>query len=527
MNRQIRQLAFALMALYVTLFVALNYWQVDRTDELASQPGNTRARIREFNRPRGEIITADGVVVACSREIAAAPFIDECRPQCSTVPLPTPEQSARSDVTYQRLYPTCDLFAQVVGYSTFGLGSTQIERTRNDVLVGNTLLQQVGALDDLFNPNFDISGTVRLTLREDMQRLAKFLLGPREGAIVMTEVATGAVTAMWSWPSFDPNLVAQPSYDAAFDYLTELQADPGDPLLANAYQQRYMPGSTFKVLTTGAGLDAGVLSLDRVFENEREYLPPQTTDPVENYGGGLCGGDLTEVFARSCNTPFARTAIELGPERFQEFIARWGVGEALPIDLPGAVASTIGDFSTIDDNLPLLAMRGFGQNEDQMVPLHMAMVAATVANHGDMMRPYVVDVELDHEGNVLDRTRPEVWKRPISRQTAGILQGLMRQVAETGTASCCIGLDGGIPVAAKTGTAQLNGPGEPERSHAWIVAYAPADAPRYAVAVMIEGTNAEISAQTGGRLAGPIAKAMLDGVFAADGITATPQDSVP
>jgi peptidoglycan glycosyltransferase len=89
----------------------------------------------------------------------------------------------------------------------------------------------------------------------------------------------------------------------------------------------------------------------------------------------------------------------------------------------------------------------------------------------------------------------------------------MVQVAEVGTASCCIGLDGGIPVAAKTGTAQLNGPGEPEASHAWIVAYAPADAPKYAVAVMLKGTNAEISASTGGRLAGPIAKGMLDVVF--------------
>ena len=527
MNRQIRQLAFVLMALYVTLFVALNYWQVEHTEELASEAGNTRARIREFNHPRGQILSADGVVLACSREIAGAPFVDECRQECSDVPLPSPDQAAGTDVEFQRLYPTCDLFAQVVGYSTFGLGSTQIERTRNDVLVGNTLTQQVGALDDLFDPNLDVSGSVRLTLREDMQRTAKFVLGPREGAVVMLEVATGAVTAMWSYPSFDPNLVAQPDYNGAYDYLTALQNDPGDPLLANSYQQRYMPGSTFKVLTTGAGFDAGVLTLDRVFENLREWEPPQTNDPIQNYDNSVCGGDMTEVFARSCNIPFAQTAIELGPQRFQEMMARWGIGERIPIDLPGAAAATIGDFTNIADNLPLLAMRGFGQNEDQMVPIHMAMVAATVANNGDMMAPYVVDTELDHDGNVLARTEPEVWKRPISRQTAGILQGLMVQVAERGTASCCIALEGGIPVAAKTGTAQLNGPGEPERSHAWIVAYAPADAPRYAVAVMIEGTSEDISASTGGRLAGPVAKAMLDAVLAADAAEAAAAATVP
>jgi peptidoglycan glycosyltransferase len=206
----------------------------------------------------------------------------------------------------------------------------------------------------------------------------------------------------------------------------------------------------------------------------------------------------------------------LGPDRFQEGIARWGVGEQIPIDLPRAATSTIGDFENIDQQLPLLAIRGFGQNDDQMVPIHMAMVAAAVANDGEMMKPFVVDAELDHDGRVISRTQPEVWQRPISRQTAGILQDLMVGVAESGTASCCIGLDNGISVAAKTGTAQLNGPGEPERSHAWIVAYAPAERPKYAVVVMLKGTNAEISAGTGGRLGGPIAKAMLDAVFAVD-----------
>jgi peptidoglycan glycosyltransferase len=169
-------------------------------------------------------------------------------------------------------------------------------------------------------------------------------------------------------------------------------------------------------------------------------------------------------------------------------------------------------------------MRGFGQNDDQMVPIHMAMVAAAVANDGAMMKPFVVDAELDHSGRVISRTQPEVWKRPISRQTAEILQDLMVGVAENGTASCCIALANDISVAAKTGTAQLNGPGEPERSHAWIVAFAPADAPKYAVAVMLKGTNAEISAGTGGRLGGPIAKAMLDAMFEIDPPTAPPAD---
>jgi peptidoglycan glycosyltransferase len=126
----------------------------------------------------------------------------------------------------------------------------------------------------------------------------------------------------------------------------------------------------------------------------------------------------------------------------------------------------------------------------------------------------VVDARLDHSGRVLDSTDPEVWKQPMSAGTAQILTDLMVQVATDGTASCCIALEGGVPVAAKTGTAQLNSPGEPEESHAWIVAFAPADDPQYAVAVVVEGTNAEISASTGGQLAGPIAKTVLDAALA-------------
>jgi peptidoglycan glycosyltransferase len=203
-------------------------------------------------------------------------------------------------------------------------------------------------------------------------------------------------------------------------------------------------------------------------------------------------------------------------------MTRWGIGEPIPIDLPRAAASTIGDTSNLDQNLPLLAIRGFGQNDDQVVPIHMAMAAAAVANGGVMMKPYVVDAELDHQNRVLHRTAPEAWKTPITPGTAAILTQLMIGVAERGTASCCIALEGGIPVAAKTGTAQLNAAGEPEASHLWITAFAPADAPKYAVVVMLKGTNEEISAGTGGRVAGPIAKAMLDAVFAADAAALVP-----
>ena len=290
MNRSIRHLAAGLIACYVALFVMMNYWQVGRTDELAAQPENTRALIREFNRPRGPIVSADGVVVARS----------------------VPAEGV-SSVDFVRQYPTGDLFANVTGYHTFGLGSTQLEREKSSVLTGSTTRQQLLALPGLVAGQTDTSGSVQLTMRHDLQQVAKFLLGEREGSIVVLDPRTGAVLAMWSYPTFDPNLVADPDYDSAFEVLSELQADPEDPLLANAYMQRYMPGSTYKILTTGIALEEGIVTPETVFETETEYTPPQTTRPVGNYRGTACGGDFVEVFARSCNTPFARMADELGP----------------------------------------------------------------------------------------------------------------------------------------------------------------------------------------------------------------------
>ena len=198
-------------------------------------------------------------------------------------------------------------------------------------------------------------------------------------------------------------------------------------------------------------------------------------------------------------------------------VRAWGVGERIPIDLPAPAASNFenagNDPIDFAQNLPLLAIAGFGQANDAMTPLHMCMVASTVANGGRMMTPYVVASTTDHSGRVLDRTQPSVWRNPISLFTASVLNQLMVGVVANGTGKP-MQLANGVQAAAKTGTAQLNGAGEPQRSHAWIIGFAPAPAPRYAIAVVLKGTTDEISAGTGGRLAGPIAKTVLDYLMA-------------
>jgi peptidoglycan glycosyltransferase len=204
----------------------------------------------------------------------------------------------------------------------------------------------------------------------------------------------------------------------------------------------------------------------------------------------------------------------VGPDLFLAGVNKFGFDEEIPFDLPGAANSTFGgsaaDFA---DSLALLAIHGFGQGQVQVVPLHMALIASAVANNGVMMRPHVVGSTRTAAGVDMFRTEPEAWKTPMSAATAAKLRELMIGVVQNGTASCCMQLANGEVAAAKTGTAQLNAEGKPQRSHAWITAFAPAGAgetPRVAVAVMLKGVNDEISSGTGGRLAGPVAKTLLD-----------------
>jgi penicillin-binding protein A len=496
-NRQIRQLAVGLMACYIVLFATLNYWQVAQEKDLNANVENTRAVRREFERPRGPIVSADGIVAAIS----------------------TPTTGPDGKVSRQRDYPTGDLLSNVTGYFTLGFGSTQIERQYGDVLTGSTTEQQVRAIQDLLSDEADNSGSVQLTLRHDLQQVAKFALGGRTGSVAVIEVETGAVRAMYSNPTYDPNTFVGLPFEEAQDRIVELQDAPGDPLVDPAYRQRFMPGSTFKVITTGIGLEAGVIDRASQFENATEWIPPQTNDPIQNYRGSECGGDLPEVFRRSCNIPFAQTAISIGPDAMIAGTQAWGIGEPIPIDLPKPATSTFGNTDNLDDQLPLLAIRGFGQNEDQMVPLHMAMVAGAVANGGEMMAPYVVDATLDHDGRVLNETQPSVWKTPISPETAGLLTELMTGVTEgdRGTAGS-VQLEGGVRFAAKTGTAQLGIVDDPDLVHAWMIGFAPLEAPKYAIAVVLTDLQStQADAATGGREAGPIVKAMLDYLLTGQG----------
>ena len=484
MNRRIRQLGIGLVACYVALFISLNYWQVLRADDLNADPRNTRQAAADFARERGRILTADGVVAA---------------------------ESVPVDTRYEwlRTYPQGDLLGHVTGWFSFLFGTDGIERQYDAELAGRTVEQRVRGFADLFVPRRRLAD-VTLTVRADVQRAARDALGEQEGSVVAVDPRTGAVLALWSWPSYDPNLLSTHDFDMAREARALFLLDPRNPLRASSYRDRYFPGSTFKVVTGVAGLESGgVTAVAPEYPVETEWTPPQTTRPIRN-SGGACGGPLPEIMRVSCNTSFARMGVDLGAQRMVDTATAFGFNRDVPIDLPRPVQSVYPPVEAFADDIPKLAQTAFGQNEVQATPLQMAMVAAAVANGGTLMQPYVMRDIRDADGTVTRRTLPTRWSTVMSPASAATMRDAMVGVVTSGTGQRA--QIPGVSVAGKTGTAQLGT--DPPSSHAWFVSFAPAEAPRVAVAVIVEGQPG-VSEVTGGRLAAPIARAVMEAVLAA------------
>jgi penicillin-binding protein A len=482
-NRQIRRLGVGLLACYVALFAMLNWVQVIQADTYNDNPLNTAKIRRDFNRPRGSIVSADGAVLATS--------------------IDNPDPDSQFDRI--RTYPEGDLFAQVTGYFSFWFGSTGVEREYSEELAGQTFEQQLRGFGDLFVQTENV-GDVTVSVRRDLQQIARDTLGEREGSVVALDVKTGELLAFWSFPSFDPNLLAGLDFEQVEQNWALLNLAPGQPLRAHQFQERYFPGSTFKVVTGSTGVQTGKVTPEQpVYPVERSYTPPQTDVPISNFGGSFCGGALFEILARSCNTSFARMGVEtLGPDDMVNGAESFGFNDTPPIDLPGAVSSVFPtDFS---QDLPKLAQSAIGQNDVQASPLQMALATAAVANGGKIMRPHVMSEVRDAQQEVVDQFEPSVWKEPLSAEHALTMRQAMIGVVTGGTATSLA--IPGFEVGGKTGTAQLGT--TPPRSHTWIIGFGgPPGDPQVAVAaVVLDQPGA--SEFTGGAVAAPVARAVLE-----------------
>jgi peptidoglycan glycosyltransferase len=487
MNTSLRRISMMVMALTVVLLINATVTQVFRADALRSDPRNQRVLLDEYSRQRGQI-TAGGQLLAYSL-------------------------STNGRYRYLRVYPDPLLYAPVTGFYSLRYSSNGLERAEDLILNGSDERLFGRRLADFFTGRDPRGGNVETTLVPRVQQAAWSALqqgcgGPCKGSVVALEPSTGKILAMVSSPSYDPNLLSTHATDAQGEAWQRLRDDPTSPLTNRAIAERYPPGSTFKVITTAAALQAGI-SEDAPLTAAGSITLPDSTATLENYGGAQCGGaptaPLREAFERSCNTAFVELGIRIGADALRRTADAFGF-DSPPSSIPLQVAeSTIGPMA----DAAAVGMSSMGQKDVAVTPLQNAMIAAAVANSGMVMAPYLVD-RLEGPGlSNISATAPQEQRRAVSAQVAAKLTDLMIG-AEKFTQQ--EGAIPGVQIASKTGTAEHGPDPRLTPQHAWYIAFAPAQSPRVAVAVLVENGGERLSA-TGGALAAPIGRATIAAVL--------------
>ncbi len=484
MNKPIRTLSLFALLLFMLLLANVTYVQYVRAGELNADPQNRRVIDAAFARDRGAILVGRDAVA----------------------------ESEPSDdrFEHQRVYPKPFRYAAVTGFFSF-FNQTGIEQSQNAVLSGDDPRLFVTRLVDLLNNASPQGGRVLLTLDARAQAAAYdslSALGPDvQGAVVALEPGTGKVLAMVSLPSYDPNVLATHDLEAEVSNFERLRDDPREPLLNRAIQTRLPPGSTFKIVTAAAALEDGLAKdAESQVPGGESYQLPLSKSRLDN-GGRSCGTDtipLTQALANSCNTSFLQLADQLGAEKLREQAELFGFNSRYLDDLAPQAESVFPS----DTDRPQTALSGIGQFDVAATPLQMAMVAAGIANGGTVMKPYLVDQVLSPDLDIIDRRTPSEFSRAVSATTAAELTKALVATVASGTGSPA--QIPGIQVAGKTGTAE-NCTGC--SNYAWFVGFAPADDPQVAVAVMIQGSDVPADDIAGGRLGGPIAKAVMEAVL--------------
>jgi len=491
-NRPIKKVAIFCLALFAALFVNANYLQFVNASSYSAHPDNRRNLIYAFQNPRGQIIV-DGKPIATSTPTAGT-------------------------LKYQRQYSNGPLYAQATGYFSVNFGSTSVEKFENPLLQGtDSRLSTQQFLNQLENKGKS-GGSVVLTLNAKAQQAAYNGLAnvgggkEVEGAVVALDPKTGAILALVSAPSFDPNKLASHNTADEAKAANALAADPLQPNLDRALAQTYPPGSTFKIITSAAAMDNG---LNGAPVDENTVIPsplntlqlPGSTSTLSNDSGETCGDTtLINAFTRSCNTVYGQIGLDLGGTKLQNEAQKWGFNQTGPT-VPMSASTPV-----FPSNISQAqsAQSAIGQFNVRMTPLQGAMMAATVANGGVTMSPYLVKQELDTKGNVMSTTNPSQLRTPITSDQANELKDMMISVVQNGTGTAA--QINGVQVAGKTGTAQR---GAGQNALAWFLSFAPANDPKVAVAVLVQDNNPNAGDVYGGTLAAPIAKDVIQAVLGA------------
>ncbi|GAA0483856.1 peptidoglycan D,D-transpeptidase FtsI family protein [Streptomyces olivaceiscleroticus] len=478
MNKPLRRVSVFCIALVLALMGWITWTQGVKADSLADDEHNPRVTIQKYSRPLGNILV-DG------------------RPVTG---------SARTDgsLAYKRTYTDGPLYAPLTGYTSQIYGSTQLEALYGDVLDGSDSRLQSPV--NLVSRERAKGGDVATTLDSKIQKAGYEALGNKTGAAVALDPATGRILGMVSTPSYDPGKFAGQS-DADQKAWAKLTGDKAQPHLNRALRQTYPPGSTFKLVVAAAALENGLYSsVDERTDSPNPYRLPNTRTDLTNENPAAPCKDATirTALQYSCNNVFGKMAADLGEKKVKEQAEKFGFNDS-KIDVPVRAGKSI--YPSGMDSAQT-ALSGIGQFDDQATPLQMAMVVSAIANDGELKTPYEVDKITDGGGNTVQDYGPKKYSTAMSQENAEQLQSAMQTVVEKGTGSGAR-IDG-LTVGGKTGTAQhgVDNSGTP---YAWFVSYAEdSQGHQVAVASVVEDSDAARSEISGGGLAGPVAKAMME-----------------
>jgi peptidoglycan glycosyltransferase len=468
MNRALLRLSIACLAMFVLLLININYVQAFEGNSLAGKPSNIRVFNQQFQYQRGSILaTGDNgdTKIAESRLTKGHAGI------------------------YQRFYPDGPVYAPVTGYDSI-YGATGIESAENNELSGTAPSLEVHNLVSLITGKPKLGATVALTISPRAQTAAYQALAQsgHSGALVAINPQTGAILAMASFPTYDPNGYATLDGTKLNKVDAANRANPNEPLLNRAIEQSYPPGSTFKIITSAAALSTGKVASQNATLPAPNSLPLGNGNTLINDGGETCGDgnpQMRQAFWLSCNTAFGKLGQQLGGATLARYANLFGANSStLKVPLPVA-ASVI----PTETDPAFEAFAAIGQHNDQVTPLQEAMIAATIANHGTLMTPYLVKQVIAPDGSTVQNASPAELSQAVEPSVASQIQAMMEQVTQNpaGTAYATANPSvAGVQIAGKTGTAQ-NGINNSGLDDAVFTCFAPASNPQIAVGVIVKG----------------------------------------
>jgi cell division protein FtsI/penicillin-binding protein 2 len=483
-NKPLRRIAIFCGLLVLALLVRTNWLQYVEAEELNTHSKNRRVLIERYSNERGNIIV-DG------------------KPITGSV------QTNDTDFKYKRTYVNGPMWAPVTGYASQAFDANQIEKLEDGVLTGNSDQLFFDRTLAMFTGDKKRGGNVVTTLNSAAQKAAYKGLGDKKGAVAAIDPKTGRILALASTPSYNPATFA--GYGASDEKAwNALEKDKDKPKLNRALREVYPPGSTFKVVTAAAALEHGIVDdINAATDTPEPYILPNTITPMVNHASGCEEATLNKALEVSCNSVFARLGDKVGRDKMLETAQKFGFNNP-EIDTPVRAAASVYDKNM---DRPGNALSSIGQFNTATTPLQMAMVTAAIANDGKLMKPYMVEQLEAPNLDVIKKNESQEMSRPLSQKNAQLLQQMMENVVEKGTGGNAKLDDSKVRVGGKTGTAQ-HGENNSKNPYAWFISYAMTDSGSpVAVAVVVEDSKASRDDISGGGLAAPIAKDVMQAVL--------------